>query len=661
MFVITSLPTILFLVILPWYLGRIAMLRGGVSGRWFRLARSAGAWSFALQSIALITVCSVLRITVGMGLTSLIAGWSIWIAVLAMLAGRGAWRRRRPWRLISVRWPELVPLLAVVVFGVVFFNAQIERQCFNGDGIEAFYLADSLRYYAVPHWEIETSGQYGIVVVNPAVVNSYWTMAAQVLLRSEEGATRIGWVIWSAAVAIVLLDMVRSGIRSRRVGGGSAGRTILLRTLTGTTFAALWFLSALWYLFYCGYYPWMTDAGNPGTPDSLFVLFLVLGLCGLRSGRPAVWAAMLVLASMVLYAGPVMLVLSLVAAMIWPPVPRGRILRAAAGAVAVVGVIAIGYLIVGASQGLIGSWLETIEGEYVADLVPTPAVWRTAILFFVYFVLACGFAGAGGLARPFMAGGSLRPPMNGVDRDSALQRRLAREWAWRRVVALTVAGYLSIVLLADYKNLHYLGPLPPLAVLLWLLPALPRSGSRTDATCASATRRRSPGELTRPIAACCGLLVAIVICWPVSRTPFTLNRTFGERTMFVTDSQEASCRAATVIDSFRAAEDLPSWGPHEKAWIGKHTWIYYADHSRMSIDGRLVLVSRGPIDFESLAISPEEVQRQWEIVLEVPGSEEGAEPTIVAVRRRRWDAFRKILVTPPERAHWPWVFRRWIE
>src|SRR5574340_254389 len=188
-----------FLFVVPGLLGVLAF------ARWPSTRSTAHAWSLAVNSAALILVCLVLRSTLGIERNSIIAGWLVWSAALLAMAWDPA---RSPELLACLGRRYLaglaIGLVAAVASAWVFFPEQF-LQCFTLDGTESYELARSLKGHFLPYWELETwhwqqGNQLGTVVVNPALVNSYWTFALQCLLGVKELPTRLPYWVWWMAV-----------------------------------------------------------------------------------------------------------------------------------------------------------------------------------------------------------------------------------------------------------------------------------------------------------------------------------------------------------------------------------------------------------------------------------------------------------------------------
>jgi len=546
MAMVMAVGAIVFLFGVPWLLGMLAIARTQSKHR------SAGAWSVIVNSTAIVLACLMLRHTAGVNRGSFFAVWLAWNAILAAWAGKPA-KTVAEIRALALRWgPGMLIGAVVVATGIVAFRREHFVQCFNGDGTETYELARSLQHHFLPHWEIEPVEQFGAVIVNPSLINSYATCSLQLLLGRSEPATRLlFWVWWfgvfAVALTMVLPDDARAG------------------WLPAIPFALLVFLVGIWYTFYVGYYPYMADPANPGVPDALFTLVLLLAWDCLRRGDGTGWAVSMILASLIFYAGVVIFVLTAAAALVWRPLPRRRMLWATLLATIGLSVVAGGYLATAWVNGLLPGWWSTLHRE-VFRKYSSPGAGGDLRLWFVgYFVLGCGVIPAIALVRAFW---------KKVFWKKVFWKKVAHcEQAWDRSIAAVTLVYLLIILGSGHKNLHYLGPLLPIPLILWLRQC------RSVAPNAKA-------QWGGPLLAAGGLTLAIVVSWPPSRPIFTLNRELGAVTTFETDSYEEACRWG------RIAGDLYRQG-HLGWRIGEHTWAGYSQWAARPLEPRPLLITDG--------------------------------------------------------------------
>jgi len=561
----------------PWIL-----LSQAISGR-FPGRAAPGAWSLAVNCLALMALVTLLRMSVGVGRAGLLLGWMGWGLLLAWLARRSvreADSLDRPLRPKTERaWPvEAVTVLIAlcgVIAAMVWFGREWLLQCHSGDGTEASVLARSLKEHLLPYFEVESLGEPGFVVGSPTLVNSYWTCAFQVLLGHSEATARLPFWIWCLAIAAVGTRMLPRSATAVRWSAAAAWG------LTG-------FFWCLWYVFYTGYYPYLADPAAPGVPDALYTLLLLVALDALRREDLGAWVLLMLLASVVLYAGPVMFALLGGAALVWRLVERRAMWRAIGwGGAALLGVLGF-YIVCGLADGSFWGWPQTIYGEYVADFIAPADRWSSGWRYLLCFVLGCGGLGSAGLITAFASQRGSRQTADadqrtrrGAATPQALHRRQrtsgSRASAWHRTTATLVLAYLLIVLVSGSKNLHYLGPIIPPAVILWLRQL-----------CRWEVARRAQLALAATAA---GLIGAIVLCWPQSRPIFTLNRQLGALTTFQTQSVWEAYRWARLSEPLYR-QGLISWQ------IGPHTWVDYShlasSAGHAALRGRLLVTDREP-------------------------------------------------------------------
>jgi hypothetical protein len=532
---------------------------------------TAHVWSLIVNSAALFVLFLVLRNTVGVCRSGLLAGWWSWTIVLFLLAWQS---HRSPLVLgeLGRRWGRsmTVGLGCILAAAVVLFPEQF-LQCMTEDGTEAYELARSLRAHALPAWEMETwelglPSKIGTVVVNPSLINSYWSCGLQTLLGDGELAIRLPYWVWWFAIFIVCCHMVRH----EQTAGGHAlteGKGVVTVHASDAGFwlqsvpiGLLVLLVSVMFTFYVGYNPYMADLANPGVPDALFTLAILAAFECLRHRDKFGFALSMVLASLVLHAGPVLLVLTLAAAWVFRPVPRSDVRNWSLLSFGLLGLVAAAYLIAGASEGVLRTWVETFDVEYLSDYLAPVSRARSGALFAGYFVLGAGGIGVLGLI-------------------SAL-----RGDAWQRTVASVTLGYLCIVLLSGFKNLHYLGPLLPVPLVLTL------------------ATRRSDSHWKLCALTSCSLIVCLVLCWPAKRQTFTLNRQLGGMTTFATDSYLTAVQWGRLRDRLRD-QGLLSWD------CDQHTWVAYSQLDAEPENPRPFLVTTAvprSADYELIAVRPVE-------------------------------------------------------
>jgi hypothetical protein len=568
-----------FLFVVPGLLGTLAFRR------WPRTRAAAPAWSLAGNSAALVLVCLALRSTVGIDRLSFGVAWLSWTLVLLFgsmavpaaggpgdatrRAGRKlTWQPGEIGRELRRLWDHygrgLLLGLGVMLAAIILFFPEQFVQCFNEDGAEARELARSLRQHFLPNWELDPwdnaslpGGRLGTVVVNPSLVNSYWTCGLQVLLGDNELATRLAYWIWWAAIFAVLLRMVGPRLQHPSEGPPYPSACVPAALPLGLLVVLIALLST----FYVGYNPYMADIANPGVTDTLFTLCLLLGLDCLRHQARWAWAVSMLLASLVLYAGPVMLALMLPAMWLCKPIPRKQSLRWGLTIALMLLGVAVFYVFWGWRDGSLPVWVDTLDKEYLQHYLSDVPRWKSGPLFFGYFLLGCGGLPAVGLLW-------------------ALRRD-----AWQRTVALMTILYLLVALGSGFKNLHFLAPLWPLPILLFLMP---RGLSRFSRSENGTVPFTTPIACWKTPAAAVSVLLCIALAWPAARSTFTLNRQLGEQTTILTDSYLQAITWARVRYDMRT-QGVMSWD------CDQHSWTAYAALDKAPKSLRpLVLTDGGP-------------------------------------------------------------------
>ena len=475
--------------------------------------RFAPIWAISLNSAALIFIWNLLRVAGWLERPAFIVAWSVWQVCCCGL-GMRANAKCQPFTRIGTVHVACVALTAIFAFWLL--RGEIFEQCFSGDGAESYYLATSLFDHVLPHWELEKSGKFGPVVVNPSLLNSYWTAALMLLIDSPETATRGMFLLCCPATFTFLVLALKVS---------DFGPTAVC--------CAHLILMISWYSFYVGYRPFlMADVANPGVVDWFFALLLLLSFIALLDGDLAGWGSGIILASLVLYAGPVFLVISTVSAFLAKVVDRRQLIRAGLRTTFVLACIAAAYAVVALECGLLRDWLRTIDGEYLADFSNPLRYATSGWAFCSLFLLGAGGLPALGLLTGWSDGGT----------------RI------ERFVSLNCVSYLLIVLCSDYKNVHYIGPIIVLPLWCWLLQI-----SRL-------TARQSAFHLLTAMS----IIAVIILSWPLERSVHNAERTMGLTTQFLTDDEfEAGLWARSVQKQLNGEE-------YFGCEIRRHTLVIYS-------------------------------------------------------------------------------------
>ena len=229
-------------------------------------------------------------------------------------------------------------------------------------------------------------------------------------------------------------------------------------------------------------------------------------------------------------------------------------------------VLLVAYLAWGAWEGTLSAWFASFDEEWLSKYFNPQPRGLQGLLFLGYFLLGCGGLPALGLIYLLWRGSP-----------------------WQRTVATFVLAYLAIILGCGLKNLHYLGPLLPLTVTLWLT-AVPVGTMRARGEAGSSVRRMgfSPSmqrldglrPLLRKIVhvlrgqtlTAIGLAASLWLSWPPVRPTFTLNRELGRKTLFLTNDYAEACRWARIRFRLYHRGDV-GWE------FSQHTWAGYAARS----------------------------------------------------------------------------------
>ncbi len=309
------------------------------------------------------------------------------------------------------------------------------------------------------------------------------------------------------------------------------------------------------------------------------------------------WAISILMATLVLYAGPVMFVLSVGAMALWKPISRRQTLRWAVTAGGLLLATAAFYAIWGWCDGSLRYWIDTFDQEYVNHYLADVPRWKSAPLFLGYFVL-----GAGGIAA--------------VGIVAALRRD-----AWQGTVATVTLLYLAIVLGSGFKNLHWLAPLWPIPLILFLRGA--GSGERV---------------VWRALVATASILLCIVVCWPKQRVCFTLNRELGQQTTILTDRYLAAATWARVRLVLRN-QHLMGWNCD--AW----TWVTYSE------------MASQPHELRPLVLTDGEAPAPGYWLLASHPVEGTATVVRLYCRSKQVEEWLKTASSPDPVDRYPWVYR----
>lgn len=449
--------------------------------------------------------------------------------------------------------------VAVGVAGAVFvllvliaFRGKVFRENFLGDGVEQFRLASSLKEHVLPYWILfgrsepeeggnEESGHpnepgegvspsraleegegFGYPIPNPNMMYPWLTSFSILLLGECEAALRLPVFVYLLGVYFAMVVLISPPAR---------GAFAVLFTLS------ILLLYTIIMFFYTGYNPYFTDIGVPPGLDTLFTLFLLWQIYFLLNGNKTLFVAFAVFSALTRYSGPVFTVILLAAYGIFFKGDRRSLRKAAAQYVIVSFLVAVAYFLYGWTHKYLGYWYASAEVEYLRDYL-APNSRANILLFARYFIIFSGGLPVLGLFF-----------LKSKDNVS-------------RLLSILTLIYLLIVLSSGYKALHYLAPIALLPGIVFL-------------------RHISMSDRKHVILMSKGLCLASVICLVLMILPKmyyvnTANREFGTRTCMMFSSYEEAVRHAGIIYDVHEKGDI-GW------YIGKQTWVEYADISRSPV------------------------------------------------------------------------------
>jgi hypothetical protein len=488
--------------------------------------------------------------------------------------------------------PPTLALAAMLALTALLWP-KLAREGLNGDGTEAYELARSLEAHPLPYWDLERAGGpggFGTPMVNPFLVNSYVASAQQRLLGRGELAVRLPLV-----PALVIGTLAAAGL-ARRAGFDGALYAV------GAGLAWL-----LWNCFWVGYEPAFTDLAEPAATDMATTALFLAGALEAARGLPALAAAGLVLASGILYSGPILGALFLLALARFDPARARATLAFACPAF---GVLATGLLAYGAASGQLPDWWARLLAEYGEDLLD-----------------AARRVPARDVLVPLLAASGALPVLAAA--------RWARLSPASKALLLTAGGYLALVLAHSYKNLHFLAPLP----FLLAAPSLDAAAR--------------PARL-----AAVGLIAAgLALAWPDTREIHRENQELGRLTCVDGLGYEEACLGADVVYDAFSRPGLEAI----RFYVGKHTFVRYGLALGGAGDCAFLLARRAPEGWQRVAgddvavfVRDLDAYARWRLRVPVVPSSwlfPRPQPALLPARAEDWPA-RVALDAAPGAALW---------
>jgi hypothetical protein len=518
------------------------------------VANAACAFTLSLGAVSLAWV-------VAQGVTSGVGGRAcLYLTVAALDAAAlaiGIWTA--PGRPALPALPEsargaarrelAVPAIAVVLvlaLGAALMPGKITIEALEGDATEVRGFAASLFERGLPRWDLET-GAWGFY---PTFVFVAYPVFFSLAIGGEsEAAVRLPALLFLGVLMLVTFDLAarkeRAGVGA---GGGAAGSD------AGWTAGALAPVLAAGYLamqvgaYYAGYHPFHGDLGCSPLEEWVVTALAMAAVLLVRDGAPFLGAVCALLSVLTFPSGLMLVGLLGVAGF---AASRSELRRAVVRCGLAFAALAALYAVLlviyttwnGSFEAMIGEWYSKYFEGRASFGRENPARILRAL---GWFALLCG-----GL------------PLAGFPLAAWRGDRIAR---W---LAAAGGAWLAFFLLSPNKNVHYFLPIA-------LIPVAIAIRSFPDAGTAAATgRRRARAFGVFSLALTASTIAAIWLCRPSPAPPYTADREFGRRTLFLADSEEEAVAFSKVI--YNLLEPLWRWKPGAPWTIGHHTWVMYAD------------------------------------------------------------------------------------
>jgi hypothetical protein len=430
-------------------------------------------------------------------ITALLVLLALPCAALAVLSPRAA-----------VSWRHDVPLAVAVVTMIaltVVLWPKLRYEGMNGDGAEAYELSRSLEASRLPWWEMEHGappGRFGLPVQVPYITGAYLVWGEMAILGRGELAGRLPFVSSVVLVTIISLGLLRSRSPGVWLYAGAVGAVYIL-----------------WNAYYVGHEA-PRDLAEPAGTDTLTMLLWMAGAFELLAGSAPLAATFMILASATTYAAPLLTIIALAA---MRRIDRERAWNAARMYVAPGVVLIAGAVVFGWMSGVLPAWEQQYRQEYWEDIV-NPDRRVASGGFVVRFLLMTG-------ALPLLI--------------PIAWKRLSPA---ARLLATTGAVYLCVIVLASYKNLHYLMPLP----WLFLLPASEAAGPRFR------------------LAASLALVAIFAASWPSDAGPRTDTIALGSQTCIQDFDYEGASAVSSALHSA-----LTEPGTTGRFFVSRHVLTRY--------------------------------------------------------------------------------------
>lgn len=421
----------------------------------------------------------------------------------------------------------LVPVCGVallLVAGCLSMPGKIAVEALEGDATEVHGFAASLFQRALPHWDLE-SGVWGFYPTFMFV--AYPVFFSLALLGESEAAVRLPALLFLGVIVLATADLAARG--RTRIAAGSLN--VLVPVL------AAGYLSMQVGAYYAGYHPFHGDLGCSPLEEWIVTGLAMCAVLLARDGAPML-AAVAGFLSIVTFPSGLMLVGLLGGAGFLTasdPEDRRTVLRWGVALVALLAAYAVFLVAWTSAHGTFGPMIAEWYAKYFQGRAGFASESPARVLRALgWYTLLAGGLPVAGFALAFWRG----------DRVG-------------RWLALAGGAWVVFFLLSPQKNIHYFFP----AALLPIATALRATAGRGRA-------------LAFPAALTVSIVVSIVLCRPEASPPYTADRDFGRRSIFLAATEREAVEYSKVL--YNVAEPLWRWQPGDPWTLGHHTWVLYA-------------------------------------------------------------------------------------
>lgn len=483
-----------------------------------------------------------------------LAGMALaWIITMGVITGQGS-RTSFYWSLaglnaltLAALWPRngdcqegrrcglsigvakhfVAPIGAValmLLFGCLLMPGKVILESLDGDATEVHGFAASLFHGALPQWDIEV-GVWGFYPT--AMLFSYPVFFSLALGGVSEAAIRLPALLFLGVLVLAMVEM--AGVGRPRTAQNSL--RILLPILP------VGYLSLQVGAYYAGYDPFHGDLGAAPLEQWIATALTMCGVVLVRSGAPGLGAIAAFMAVISYLSGPALVaIFGAVGLLVTPPGEREALMKSAV----ILSVLIIGYVAFFVIYSVVQGTLEPIVTEWLSKYFSG----RFALENPMRIVHTLGW-------YTLLSGGL---PIVGYVLAFRSSDHIAK---W---LALSGIMWTAIFVLSPLKNIHYFMPVAMIPVVL-------------------AVRQTGTGRYGRVLMNLLLLsgVMSIVLSWPKSVPPYTADREFGRKTVFLASSGRDAVEDAMVI--YNLVKPLSVWKAGDSWTIGHHTWVHYSDRT----------------------------------------------------------------------------------